>query len=187
VSDAPNFKLIIDEILRGLRYDPTDQHFARTAERWIAMLGEFQAPQPDEDTTSILGTEFEDSYSGMVVVDHIKFSSLCAHHLAPFAGEAHVGYLPSGKVVGISKLARLVEHVTHRITIQETATREIAAALNAVLQPRGAAVVLSAYHTCMTVRGIRSDAARTVTSSLSGAFLENAHGCRDEFYRLMGG
>lgn len=182
-----DIELVVNGLIRSLGYDPDDQHFKRTAERWASMLNEFRNAEPFVSPESVLGTEFEDSYSGMVVVDRIKFSSLCAHHLAPFAGEAHIGYLPSGKVVGISKLARLVENVTHRITIQETATREIAAALNAVLQPRGAAVVLSAYHTCMTVRGIRSDAARTVTSSLSGAFLENAHGCRDEFYRLMGG
>jgi GTP cyclohydrolase I len=176
---------IVGRILEELGYDPSDQHFAKTPERWVKMLAEFRAPL-NEDPADILNTEFEDEYKGLVVVDNIPFSSLCAHHLAPFQGVAHVGYLPDGKVVGISKLARLVEHYTHRISIQERATEQVAYAIESVLKPRGAAVVLEANHTCMSVRGIRSVGSWTRTAALTGVLLKNYGGCRDEFYTLIG-
>lgn len=176
---------IVSRILTTLGYDPHSQHFNRTAERWIKMLAEFKAPESDSLAFEILGTEFEEEYDGLVVVDSIPFSSLCAHHLSPFQGLAHIGYLPNGKVVGISKLARITEFWTHRITVQETATLEIASSIQLALQPRGAAVVLEASHTCMSARGIRSVGSRTTTSSLTGVFIENAHGCRDEFYTVI--
>ena len=176
---------VVASILSALGYDPDDQHFARTPERWIMMLAEFQAPSLQESPQLILGTEFEETYGGIIVVDNIPFSSLCAHHLAPFSGVAHVGYIPSGRVVGISKLARITEFFTHRITVQETATRLISESIDEVLKPKGVAVVLEAQHTCMSVRGIRSIGAKTTTASLTGIFIDNAHGCRTEFYNIL--
>lgn len=181
-----NVVSIVDRVLSGLGYDPKDQHFKRTAERWIGMLAEFKAAESDDESQQILSTEFEDEhFTGLVVVDSIPFSSLCAHHLAPFEGLAHVGYLPDGKVVGISKLARITEFWTHRITVQETSTREISLSIQNALQPKGVAVVLEGRHTCMSARGIRSVGSCTTTASLTGVFIDNAHGCRDEFYAVV--
>jgi len=155
----------------------------RRVATWLAEFEEWRTQSIDD----ILRVDFpSDGYKGMIAVRDVSFTSLCAHHLLPYRGVAHVAYIPSSdRVVGISKLARAVHFYTHRITLQERATQQILDGMEECLRPRGAIVVLDAEHQCMTVRGIRDPGARTVTSAVSGFFLDNAAGCKDEFLRLV--
>lgn len=185
INDEQAVRWAINHVLELNGYDTSNEHFARTADRWIAAIGEFNQ---NGSTTSgqILGVEFTDVYTGMVVVHDIEYSSLCPHHLFPYSGIAHVGYLPSGKIVGISKLARLVEFYTHRITTQEEATRMVVDSLMTELKPLGAICVMTGTHTCMTCRGAQAGLSKTTTADLAGVFKSNEHGARDEFYRIVG-
>jgi GTP cyclohydrolase I len=135
------------------------------------------------DPARILGTAFASRDRGMVVVRDIPFVSVCVHHLLPFHGTAHVAYLPAGRIVGLSKMARLLDALARRLQLQERLTRQVTAALDAALAPRGAACRIEAEHLCMTMRGARTRGARVVTTSYSGAF--ESHGTlRAEFLRL---
>lgn len=126
----------------------------------------------DDDPVSFLQRTFEevDGYDEMVVLKDIRFESHCEHHLAPIIGQAHVGYLPSSRVVGISKLARVVEAYARRLQVQEKMTAQIAQCIQTVLQPRGVGVVIESSHQCMTTRGVHKTGVRMVTSTMLGAF-----------------
>ena len=123
-------------------------------------------------------------YGQMVAVTDIPFHSLCAHHLLPFFGKCHIAYMPSRKIVGLSKLPRLVEMFARRLQVQERLTTQIAQTLNDVLQPRGVAVVIEALHMCMLMRGVEKQNSKAVTSAMLGAFRDNA-GTRAEFMELI--
>jgi GTP cyclohydrolase IA len=127
----------------------------------------------------------EEGYDELVLARDIPFRTVCAHHLLPFSGIAHVGYLPGERILGLSKLARLVEHFAARPQTQERLTKQVADSLAARLQPRGAGVVLAAEHTCMTMRGVRALGSTTITSALSGALRSDARS-RAEFLALTG-
>jgi GTP cyclohydrolase I len=127
---------------------------------------------------------FEQQYDDMVVIKDISFFSLCEHHLLPFFGRAHVGYLPKGKVVGLSKVPRLVDIFAHRLQIQERMTGEIARALNEVVKPEGVAVVIEARHLCMEMRGVEKQNSETVTSCMLGVFRDDAR-TRTEFMEII--
>jgi GTP cyclohydrolase IA len=116
---------------------------------------------------------FEERYDELVLVRDISFNSMCEHHLLPFTGVAHVGYLPNGRVAGLSKLARVVEDISHRPQVQERMTHQIADLLNAELDAKGVIVVLEATHTCMTIRGIRKPGSLAITSAVRGLFKSN--------------
>ena len=126
---------------------------------------------------------FDVAHDEMVVVRDVEFYSLCEHHLLPFYGRAHVAYVPHGRVVGASKIPRVVEVYSRRLQVQERLGEQVADALEAVLRPRGVGVVLDAVHLCMMMRGVEKQNARTVTSALRGAFRDDAR-TRDEFLRL---
>jgi GTP cyclohydrolase I len=173
----------IDDLLMKLGYDTKDEHFRDTSERWIRAVSEFKARTQDE--LDSLFTDFESVYGGMVVIGPVQFSSLCPHHLLAYQGEAYVGYLPDGRIVGISKIARLIEFFTHQIITQEEATLRISEAIENKMKTNGCAVILRASHTCMCARGARALGSTTTTSVVKGRFLANEHGARDEFYRLI--
>lgn len=138
------------------------------------------------DPADIVGDAiFEQEYDDMVVVKDINFFSLCEHHLLPFFGRAHVAYLPQGKVVGLSKLPRIVDLFAHRLQLQERLTRQVADAIHDVLQPAGVGVVVSARHLCMEMRGVEKQDSQTLTSCMLGAFREDAR-TRGEFMELVG-
>jgi GTP cyclohydrolase I len=141
----------------------------------------------DEDPKTILGRSFDETegYDEVVVLKDIPFSSHCEHHIAPILGKAHIAYLPKSRVVGISKLARLVETFARRLQIQEKMTAQIANSLNDVLEPRGVAVVIEAAHECMTTRGIDKPGVNMVTSTMLGAFREDPS-TRREFMAIIG-
>ncbi len=125
------------------------------------------------DPSRHLETTFPEDYDEIVLVRDIPFTSMCEHHLLPFTGVAHVAYLPNGKVVGLSKLARVVEEVARRPQVQERMTQSIADMLESKLATKGAAVVIESEHSCMALRGVRKSGTMTVTSSLRGVFREN--------------
>lgn len=142
----------------------------------------------DQDPREVLGDFYEErqpTADEMVVVTSIDFRSMCPHHLLPYRGVAHVAYLPAGKIVGFSRLARLVDAFAHRLILQETLAREVADSIRRELDSRGAAVVLEAEQTCMTLRGERRSSARAITEAFSGDFAERPE-LRERFVRRIG-
>lgn len=155
---------------------------ARTPHRFAAAFAELLTPQPF-DFTTFANTE---GYDEMVLVRDIPVHSVCEHHLLPFAGIAHVAYLPDDRVVGLSKIPRLVDHHARRTQTQERLTVQIADALDLHLSPRGVGVIIEASHTCMTLRGARAGSASTTTSAVRGAMRDDARS-RAEFFALTTG
>jgi GTP cyclohydrolase I len=137
------------------------------------------------DAQEILkGALFEEPYEDMVIIRDIEFFSLCEHHLLPFFGKVHVGYLPSGKIVGISKLARLVDVFARRLQVQERMTVQIGAALQEALNPKGVGIVVEARHLCMMARGVQKQSSKVTTSEMLGTFREDRR-TREEFLNLL--
>jgi len=139
----------------------------------------------DLDAAEVIGDAlFEETHQNMIVVRDIEFYSMCEHHMLPFFGKAHVAYIPNGRIVGLSKVARVVDVFARRLQVQERLTDQIAEALDEALAPRGVGVVLEASHFCMMMRGVEKQGSRTLTSALRGSFREDAS-TRDEFLRLV--
>jgi len=164
----------IRTLLRWAGDDPNREGLLDTPARVVRSYEEFFAGY-EADPEDLLNRTFEeiDGYDEMVLLKDISFESHCEHHMAPIIGKAHIAYLPKTRVIGISKLARLVEMYTKRLTIQEKMTSQIANTLNAVLQPQGVAVVIEAAHQCMTTRGVHKPGVSMVTSRMLGAFRDN--------------
>jgi GTP cyclohydrolase I len=164
----------VREVLAALGEDPEREGLARTPERVAAFLTEYTSGR-DADPAVMLETVFSADHDEMVIVKDIAFASLCEHHLVPFRGTAHVGYIPSktGEVTGLSKLARVVDVVSKRLQMQERMTAQIADAIEKALDPRGVIVVVEAEHMCMSMRGVNKPGHTTVTSSVRGVFREN--------------
>jgi len=138
----------------------------------------------DQSVTEVVGDAvFDEAHESMVMVRDVELYSLCEHHLLPFFGRAHIAYIPNGKIVGLSKLPRIVDVFARRLQVQERLTEQVAAAIEDVLHPRGVGVVIEAYHLCMMMRGVQKQNSFTVTSALRGAFRDDAR-TRDEFLRL---
>ena len=171
----------VRDLLEALGVDAATESMSRTPERVASMYEEFLAP-PDFSVTTFPN---EGDYDELVIVRDIAFSSLCEHHLLPFTGVAHVAYLPGARIVGLSKLARVVELYARRLQVQERMTTQIADWLEAELQPQGVGVVLEAEHSCMTLRGVRATGSTTVTSALLGSLRTDARS-RAEFFALAG-
>ena len=167
IGEDPNREGLLDTPLRVVR-------------SWQELFrGYWQKPE------DILNRDFDrDGYDEMIVCRNIQFYSTCEHHLQPFHGKAHVGYVPASRVVGLSKLARLVDLFARRLQIQERLTKQIAEALETHLKPKGVAVVIEAQHFCMLCRGVQKQESSMVTSSLTGVF-RNAE-ARAEFFKLIG-
>jgi GTP cyclohydrolase I len=181
--DVPRLERAVREILLAVGEDPDREGLLKTPNRVARAYGELMAGLQD-DPKRHLKTVFNERYDEIVLLRDIEFHSLCEHHLLPFTGKAHVAYLPDGKVVGLSKLARLVEGYARRPQVQERLTTQIADALMDELQPLGAACVIEATHTCMTIRGAKKHGAVMVTSALRGIFKENPSS-RSEVLALM--
>ena len=166
--------------------DPQREGLRRTPERVSKALSFLTSGYSQSPDRVLNGAVFREEYRGQVMVRDIEFYSLCEHHMLPFFGRAHVAYLPNGKIVGLSKIPRVVEVFARRLQVQERLTDQIADALMRVLQPHGVGVVIEAYHLCMMMRGVEKQNSKTVTSALRGAFREDAK-TRDEFLRLVHG
>jgi GTP cyclohydrolase I len=169
------------DLLRAIGADLDAPGLRGTPRRVAASLAELLTPAEFTATTF----PNEGSYDELVVVRDIPFSTLCMHHLLPFHGQAHVAYLPGERIIGLSKLARVVELFARDLQLQERLTVQIADWLDQELRPRGVGVVLSAEHTCMTIRGVRKPGSRTVTSALRGLVRDDAR-TRQELFSLVG-
>src|SRR5438874_5000197 len=181
--DLPRIEKAVREILLAVGENPDREGLLRTPNRVARAYSELMAGLQD-DPRRHLKTVFRERYDEIVLLRDIEFHSLCEHHLLPFTGRAHVAYLPDGKVVGLSKLARLVEGYARRPQVQERLTTQIADALMEELNPIGAACVIEAVHTCMTIRGAKKHGSTMVTSALRGIFKENP-ASRSEILSLM--
>lgn len=183
--DHERIEAAVREILLAVGEDPDREGLRETPQRVARMYEELFAGV-GRDARVHLHKTFTQKYDEMVVVKDIAFESICEHHLLPFFGKAHVAYLPRGKIVGLSKLARVVEALSRRPQVQERMTEEIAELLTQELSARGVAVILEASHTCMTVRGIRKPGAICTTSAMRGTFRENVS-TRTELMSLIYG
>jgi GTP cyclohydrolase IA len=180
-------KELIEGILREIGEDPKREGLEKTPARVESML-HFLTSGYQQDVSEVLnGAVFaEDHYDQMVVVKDIDFYSLCEHHLLPFFGKAHVAYVPDHKILGLSKLARLVEMFSRRLQVQERLTIQIAQALHDALLPKGVGVVIEASHLCMMMRGVEKQNSKAVTSAVLGTFRECPM-TRNEFVELLRG
>ena len=172
-------------LLAEIGEDPLREGLARTPERVRRMYDELTAGYHVDPDALINGACFTVDYDEMVVVRDIEFFSLCEHHLLPFIGKAHVGYLPKGRVVGLSKIPRIVDMYAQRLQVQERLTVEVAGFLMERLEPKGVACVVEATHLCTMMRGVRKQEATMVTSSMTGTFRRDAR-TRAEFMGLIG-
>jgi len=172
-------------LLRALDPEPEREGLLKTPAR-VARALTFLTKGHDEDPRAVInGALFSEESSEMIVLKDIDFYSLCEHHILPFFGKAHVAYLPNGKIVGISKLARLVEVFARRLQVQERMTNQIAQTIAEQLQPLGVAVVLEAEHLCMRMRGVEKQNSTVLTSAMLGVFRDQQT-TRQEFMNLIG-
>ena len=172
------------KILQNVGENPQREGLLKTPHR-AARAMEFLTQGYSQDLETILNNAvFETNNDQMVIVKDIEFYSLCEHHLLPFVGKAHVAYLPQGKVVGLSKVARIVDMFARRLQIQEQLTTQIATAMMDITDAAGVGVVVGAEHFCMMMRGVEKQHSSTVTSTMLGTFRENQR-TRDEFLRLL--
>jgi GTP cyclohydrolase I len=177
--DHVRAELAVADLLGALGIDLSAEDLVDTPRRVARMYEELLTRQPFNPTTFAN----EDGYDELILVRAIPFTSLCAHHLLPFSGVAHVGYLPGERIIGLSKLARIVTHFARNLQVQERLTKQVADWLNDELQPKGVGVVLRAEHQCMTIRGIQAVGSTTVTSTMHGLLRKNP-ASRDEFLSL---
>lgn len=172
------------ELIRRMGEEPTRDGLLRTPERMeksIAFLTKGYAQTVEEVLANAL---FDVDYDEMVIVKDIEFYSLCEHHLLPFYGKAHIAYLPQGKVIGLSKIARLVDVFARRLQVQERLTRQVAEAIEDAIHPLGVGVIVEAQHLCMMMRGVEKQHSHTVTSAMLGAF-KSQQQTRNEFLSLV--
>jgi len=191
MSDTPNkptkdqAEAAVRTLLAWAGEDPTREGLLDTPKRVVEAYGDWYSGY-NEDPREFLARTFKEvaGYDEMIVLRDIEFESHCEHHMAPIIGRAHVGYLPDGKVVGISKLARVVETYARRFQVQEKMTAQIAGCIQHVLQPLGVGVVVEGVHECMTTRGIHKRGVSMITSKMLGSFREDAR-TRAEFLRFI--
>jgi len=174
---------LVRQLLADIGEDPDREGLLKTPNRVSRALG-FLTQGYDQDPAAVVGDAlFTEEYSEMIIVRDIDFYSLCEHHLIPFYGRAHVAYVPDKKIIGISKLARLVECFARRLQVQERMTSQVAATLNDTLHPLGVGVVVRAEHMCMRMRGVEKPNSEVVTSALLGCFRQRD--TRQEFMNLI--
>lgn len=181
--DIARIERAVREILSAIGEDPDREGLQRTPERVARMYAELFGGM-NEDPRQYVQHVFAEDYDEIVLLKDIPFYSMCEHHLLPFVGKAHVGYLPRGHVIGVSKLARIVTSFAQRPQVQERLTKQIAEFLIEQIGARGVAVVLEATHTCMTVRGVRKPGSTMVTSAMLGLFRSDARS-RSEVMSLI--
>jgi GTP cyclohydrolase I len=176
---------MVRRMLQHLGEDPDRDGLVRTPARVEASLRWLTRGYHQSVDDVVRGAVFDEPHESMVMVRDIELYSMCEHHMLPFFGRAHVAYLPNGRIVGLSKIPRVVDIFARRLQVQERLTDEVADALMDVLAPHGVGVVIEAYHLCMMMRGVEKQNSKTVTSALRGSFLDGS--TRDEFLRLVHG
>jgi len=182
-SASPEFEKLVRRQLELLGEDPEREGLDRTPAR-VAKALQFLTQGYNTTAEEVIGNGvFKEEHDNMIMVRDIELYSLCEHHMLPFFGKAHVAYIPNGKIVGLSKIPRIVDVYARRLQVQERLTEQIAEGLCRVLRPSGVGVVIEAYHLCMMMRGVEKQNSKTITSALRGAFREDPK-TRDEFLRL---
>ncbi len=181
--DTQRIRAAVREIIVAVGEDPDREGLRDTPRRVAEMYAEVFSGLR-EDPADVLSVGFEEGHQEMVIVKDIPFYSMCEHHFLPFHGVAHVGYIPNGRVVGLSKLARAVEILARRPQLQERLSTQLADAIMKSLEPQGVAVVISANHLCMQMRGVRKPGSLTVTSAMRGVF-QRSSATRAEFMSLV--
>ncbi len=183
LSKVP-FEALVREMLVRIGEDPAREGLKKTPERVSRAMTWMTRGYQMDPIDMIRKAMFSERHESMVLVRDIEIYSLCEHHMLPFFGKAHVAYIPNGHIVGLSKVARLVEIYARRLQVQERLTDQIADAMQSILEPAGVGVVVEAYHLCMMMRGVEKQNSRTVTSAVRGSFREDQK-TRDEFLRLV--
>jgi GTP cyclohydrolase I len=178
--DIPTIKKLIFDLLEALGEDPAREGLKNTPDRVARMYTELLSGYSMDPKRIINGALFNINYDEMVLVRDIEFYSLCEHHMLPFIGRVHVAYIPAGKVIGLSKIPRLVDMYARRLQVQERMTRQIADLIQTTLEPQGVAVVVEGMHLCSMMRGVKKHDARMTTSAMHGAFRANL-ATRQEF------
>lgn len=179
-----DFEDLVAEMIRRCGDSPDREGMMKTPER-VAKAMAFLTKGYGESPQVVVGDAiFSENHQSMVLVKDIELYSLCEHHMLPFFGKAHVAYIPNGNVMGLSKVARLVEVFARRFQVQERLTEQVAQAVWETTDPQGVAVIIEAYHLCMMMRGVQKQNSKTLTSAMRGIFLED-HRTRDEFMRLV--
>ncbi|NJC96628.1 MAG: GTP cyclohydrolase I FolE [Anaerolineales bacterium] len=178
--DIADAKRTVVELLKALGQDPEREGLKNTPDRVARMYTELLCGYTADPEKIVNGALFDVKYDEMVIVREIEFYSLCEHHMLPFIGRAHVAYIPDGKVLGLSKIPRIVDMYARRLQVQERMTRQIADFLRDLLEPQGVAVVVEAMHLCAMMRGVKKHDARMTTSAMHGAFRANL-ATRQEF------
>jgi GTP cyclohydrolase IA len=177
------FRELVAELLVRLGEDPARDGLKKTPERVVSSLSWLTRGLHMSPRDAIGDALFMEDHDNMVIVKDIEMYSLCEHHMLPFFGKVHVAYIPDGRIVGLSKIPRVVDVFARRLQVQERLTEQIATALWDVLNPRGVGVVIEAYHLCMMMRGVQKQNSKTLTSAMKGAFLSDLK-TREEFLRL---
>jgi GTP cyclohydrolase I len=183
--NSPEIQAAVLQILHAVGEDPARDGLKRTPERVARMYAELLAGYTTDPMAVLNDAIFEVKYDEMVIVRDIEFYSLCEHHLLPFMGRVHVAYIPDGKVIGLSKIPRMVDIFARRLQVQERMTRQIADLIRDLLHPQGVGVVVEALHLCMMMRGVQKHNARMTTSAMHGAFRANL-ATRQEFLENIG-
>ena len=176
---------LVRNLLLTLGEDPNREGLRRTPERVARMYPELLAGYQTDLTSLVNEAIFETENQNMVLVRNVEFFSLCEHHMLPFFGKAHIAYIPDGKIIGLSKIPRLVEMFAHRLQVQERMTSQIAKTLQGILHPRGVAVLVEGAHMCAMMRGVKKSEARMVTSAWLGAFQSDDRLRQDFFSQLQ--
>lgn len=161
-------------------YDPNSEHMKKTALRFVSMMKELTTPDPTFEFTT-----FESKSDEMVVLSPIPFYTLCAHHVVPFFGEAHVAYIPDRKIAGLSKFARLVKQTAKGLWVQENLTQRVADRMTEYLAPLGVGVIMQAEHLCMAMRGVKQPGVVTTTSAMQGVFSDHSRTAKAEFLSII--
>lgn len=185
MNDKQHLSGLIHTFLSSIGEDPSRKGLLKTPERWEEAMTFLTSGYGQSLDTIVNGALFPADTKGMVIVKDIECYSLCEHHVLPFVGKVHVGYVPGDHVIGLSKIARIVDMFARRLQVQERMTQQICDALESVLKPKGIGVVVEASHFCMMMRGVEKQHSVAVTSTVSGLFKEDAR-TRDEFLRLIG-
>jgi|TARA_B100000959_G_scaffold240796_1_gene262225 GTP cyclohydrolase I len=183
-TEEIGIKSLIEQMLNELGEDPKREGLLKTPERVEKSLKFLTSGYQIDIDELVNGALYNESYDEMVIVKDVDVFSLCEHHMLPFVGKCHVAYLPQGKIIGLSKVPRLIDAFSRRLQVQERLTTQIAKCLQDILQPAGVAVVIEAMHLCMSMRGVEKQNSYTTTSSMLGCFKEDAR-TRSEFLSLI--